>query len=91
MLPDNFILYQNYPNPFNPDTKINYQLPVKCKVVIKIYNMLGQEIETLVNKFQNEGLHSILYTNHSMLPCGAYFYQIRTENYIETKKMILIK
>ena len=91
MLPDNFILYQNYPNPFNPDTKINYQLPVKCKVVIKIYNMLGQEIETLVNKFQNEGLHSILYTNHSMLPSGAYFYQIRTENYIETKKMILIK
>ena len=91
MFPNNFILYQNYPNPFNPDTKINYQLPVNSKVVIKIFNVLGQEIETLVNKFQNEGFHSILYTNHSMLPCGVYFYQLQTENYIETKKMVLIK
>ena len=90
MFPNNFILYQNYPNPFNPDTKINYQLPVNSKVVIKIFNVLGQEIETLVNKFQNEGFHSILYTNHSMLPCGVYFYQLQTENYIETKKMVLL-
>ena len=91
MLPNNFILYQNYPNPFNPDTKINYQLPVKSKVAIKIFNVLGQEIETLVNEFQNEGFYSVFFTNHSMLTSGVYFYQLQTENYIETKKMILIK
>ena len=91
LFPDSFILYQNYPNPFNPHTKINYQLPVKSKVVIKIFNMLGQEIETLVNEFQNEGFHSILFTNHSMLTSGIYFYRLQTENYVETKRMALIK
>jgi len=91
LLPNNLILYQNYPNPFNPHTKINYQLPVKSKVVIKIFNTIGQEIETLVNEFQNEGFYSVLFTNQSMLTSGIYFYRLQTENYVETKKMILIK
>jgi hypothetical protein len=90
-LPKNFVLYQNYPNPFNPYTKINYQLPVKSEVVIKIFNMLGQEIETLVNEFQNEGFYSVLFTNHAMLTSGIYFYRLQTENYVETKRMVLVK
>jgi hypothetical protein len=86
-----FYLAQNYPNPFNPSTIISYQLPVNSKVNLKIFNTLGQEVETFVNEFQIAGFHSLLYTPHSSLPSGVYFYQLTAGNFVCTKKIILIK
>ena len=90
-IPASFFLSQNYPNPFNPSTTISYQLPVNSKVKLEIFNLLGQKIETLVDEFQNAGFHSELFTLNSILPSGIYFYQLNTGNFVETKKMILMK
>ncbi len=89
-IPDNFSLSQNYPNPFNPSTTINYELPITNYVSIKIYNVLGNEIETLVNENQDAGSYSVDF-NASSLPSGIYFYKLVTEKFSETKKMILVK
>jgi hypothetical protein len=90
-MPDKFYLYQNYPNPFNPSTIISYQLSVNSKVNLKIYNSLGEEIETLVNEYQGEGFHSSLFTLHSSLPSGIYFYVLYVNGQRFTKKMCLLK
>jgi predicted secreted protein len=88
--PDDYKLYQNYPNPFNPTTKISYSVLKSGHVMIKIYNILGQEIQILVNKFQNAGYYTCDF-NASNLPSGIYFYQFKVgNNIIETKKMLLI-
>ncbi|MDR3627126.1 MAG: T9SS type A sorting domain-containing protein, partial [Ignavibacteriaceae bacterium] len=87
-------LSQNYPNPFNPSTIINYQLSDRNNVSIKIYNLLGQEIETLINKVQPAGKYSVAFNssaNGIHLSSGVYFYRLQAGNYIETKKMILLK
>ncbi|MBN8572027.1 MAG: T9SS type A sorting domain-containing protein [Ignavibacteria bacterium] len=89
-IPDNFSLSQNYPNPFNPSTVVSYQLPVAGNVSIKVYDALGNEIETLVNEKQNAGSYSVDF-NAASLPSGIYFYKLVTEKFSETKKMILIK
>ncbi len=89
-VPDNFSLSQNYPNPFNPSTIINYQLAINSRVTLKIYDALGNEIETLVNEKQNAGSYSVDF-NAASLPSGIYFYKLVTEKFSETKKMILIK
>jgi hypothetical protein len=88
--PNNFLLFQNYPNPFNPNTVIGYQLPVSSNVTLKIYDLLGNEVTTLVDEYKSSGSYKIEW-DASEFPSGVYFYQLRAENYIETKKMILLK
>ncbi|CAN5616783.1 hypothetical protein BH10BAC5_BH10BAC5_02370 [soil metagenome] len=89
-IPDYFRLKQNYPNPFNPTTQIKYELPITNFVILKVYDVLGNEVETLVNENQNAGSYSVTF-NASNYPSGIYFYKIETSNFSETKKMLLIK
>ncbi|MBN2570824.1 MAG: T9SS type A sorting domain-containing protein [Ignavibacteriales bacterium] len=89
-IPNKFRLEQNYPNPFNPTTTINYSVPENSMVKIKVYDVLGKEIETLVNSEHSVGNYSVEF-DASNLTSGIYFYKLITENYIETKKMILMK
>jgi hypothetical protein len=89
-LPLEFTLSQNYPNPFNPSTTIRYQLPIRSIVTIKMYNILGKEITTLVNEKKDAGKYSINF-NGSSLPSGVYFYRIQAGSFAETKKMMLLK
>jgi hypothetical protein len=89
-IPKNFILNQNYPNPFNPSTTIKYSLPSESKVIIKIYNLLGQEIKTLVNAMETAGNHQITFTA-GKLSSGVYLYRIQAGDFIQTKKMVLLK
>lgn len=88
--PNNYSLSQNYPNPFNPSTVIKYQIIKAGYVTLKIYNVLGKEIKTLVNEEQAKGSYSINF-NSSSFPGGVYFYQIRSGSYSATKKMVLLK
>lgn len=93
-IPTRFRLLQNYPNPFNPTTTISYTIPSNnnsgSHVVLKIYNHLGSEINTLVNIFQPAGIYNVSF-NAEHLPSGVYYYTIKTHSFIETKKMLLIK
>jgi predicted GH43/DUF377 family glycosyl hydrolase len=89
--PNAFALQQNYPNPFNPTTRIPYSIPHAGFTTLKVYNILGREIETLVNKVQKAGDHSIFF-NAGDLASGIYFYQLQAGNeFAETKKMLLIR
>ena len=89
LIPESYQLFQNYPNPFNPDTKIMYNLPEKQFVQITIYNMLGYEVKTLVNKKQGAGLKTIkwngLDNNNKKLPSGLYLYSLQSGSFRETK------
>jgi hypothetical protein len=99
-IPENFILSQNYPNPFNPVTKIRFQIPLlrgvdgtevsRQGVSFKIFNILGHEIETLVNQALKPGTYEAEWDGTNF-PSGIYFYQLKTDNYVETKKMILLR
>jgi predicted lipoprotein with Yx(FWY)xxD motif len=95
LLPASFRLEQNYPNPFNPSTVINYQLPVSSDVTLKVFDILGNEIATLVDEYRPAGRYEVEFNSHSgnvrNLPSGVYFYQLRAGDFIETKKMILLK
>ncbi len=90
-----FNLEQNYPNPFNPSTLIRYTVPTlssQGKVTLKIYDMLGREIATLVNKVEPAGYYQVNFNTADMnLASGIYFYQLRVNNYVSTKKMVLLK
>jgi len=86
-----FALYQNYPNPFNSSTIISWQSPVSSWQTIKLYNCLGEEIDTIVNGYYESGKHSTFYILNSTLSTGVYFYQLRIGDYVETKKMIYMK
>ena len=94
-IPEEFSLGQNYPNPFNPITQMEYSLPQSSKVVISIYNVLGQEIKTLVNKEQDYGYHSVRWDGTDRLgksvASGVYFTQMRSSGFSESKKMLLLK
>ena len=90
MFPTEFVLEQNYPNPFNPSTKIKYSIPQSSKVVIKVFDILGKEIETLVNKEKQTGTYEITW-NAASLPSGGYFYPLKASDFVDTKKMILLK
>ncbi|MGB5528513.1 MAG: T9SS type A sorting domain-containing protein, partial [Ignavibacteriaceae bacterium] len=81
---------QNYPNPFNPTTKIRYEIPELNFVTIKIYDILGNEIVTLVNEEKPAGSYEIFY-EASGLPSGVYFYSLRAGAFSDSKKMILLK
>jgi len=85
-----FELYQNYPNPFNPVTNIKYDLPKDVFVTIKIYDLLGREIKTLVNEFKSAGSHIVTF-NGSELASGVYFYRLVTDRFTDTKKMVVLK
>jgi endo-1,4-beta-xylanase len=87
-----FKLMQNYPNPFNPSTNISYQIPSSGYVTLKVYDELGREAMTLVNEYQNAGIHNSQFSIiNSQLSSGIYFYTVRAGNYVQTKKMMLIK
>ena len=94
-IPNEFSLEQNYPNPFNPETKIIYQIPKISRVTIKIYNILGQEVRTLVDKEQTMGEYKVIWDgkNNSGIPLssGIYIYQLRTKDFINSKRMILLR
>ncbi|MFZ2323036.1 MAG: T9SS type A sorting domain-containing protein, partial [Ignavibacteriaceae bacterium] len=94
-VPTNYNLSQNYPNPFNPSTIINYSLPKSSFVTIKIYDMLGREVKTLINSEQNSGTHNIQWNGDnnfgSKVSSGTYIYSIRTGDFYQAKKMILLK
>jgi len=89
-IPTNYNLNQNYPNPFNPSTKIRYSVPQSSNVVIKVFDILGSEIETLVNEEKTVGTYELTWYAES-LPSGIYFYRLQAGSFIETKKMVLIK
>ena len=87
---NNFKLYQNYPNPFNPSTIISWRIPVSNHQTLKIYNMLVQEVATLVNEVKSAGGYEVEF-DASLLPSGIYFYQLRAGEFIQSKKMSFIK
>ncbi|MBS1551456.1 MAG: T9SS type A sorting domain-containing protein [Bacteroidetes bacterium] len=93
-VPDKYDLSQNYPNPYNPSTKINYALPFDGKVSIKLFDISGKEVSTLVNEFKTAGYYTISF-NASSLSSGVYFYRISAEgngsSFIATKKMMVVK
>lgn len=83
-------LSQNYPNPFNPSTVINFEIPQASKVSLKVYNMLGKEMATLVNGYKEMGRYSVQF-NAKDLPSGMYIYEIRANSFIRSGKMLLLK
>ncbi len=92
---NNFTLLQNYPNPFNPSTTISYTIPTNTKngtvnVKLTVYDVLGREVVTLVNKEQNAGSYKVIF-DASKLNSGVYFYQLQSGNFTKSKKMILLK
>jgi len=99
-VPDNYRLFQNYPNPFNPSTKISWQVPAGSWQTLKIYDVLGNEVATLVDEYKPAGTYEVEFNISSIsgnvsakggYASGVYFYQLRTDGFIETKKMILLK
>jgi len=87
---NSYELYQNFPNPFNPATTIKYQIPEISFVTLKIFDILGNEIETLVNEEKTGGIYESTW-NAATLPSGIYFYHLKAGSFVETKKMILLK
>jgi hypothetical protein len=85
-----FHLSQNYPNPFNPSTKISWQSPVSSHQTLKVYDVLGNEIATLVNEEKPAGNYEVEF-NASMLSSGIYFYKLQAGSFVETKKIVLIR
>jgi parallel beta-helix repeat protein len=90
LLPKTYELYQNYPNPFNPITTIKYQIPKPGIVTLKIYDILGREVATLVNENKVEGSYDFTF-NASRFASGVYIYQLRVNDYVSSKKMIMLK
>jgi len=90
VIPDKFNLSQNYPNPFNPSTKIRFDIPKASFVKLKVIDILGREIETLVDDKLQPGIYEVNW-NALQRPSGVYFYQIQSGNFNQTKKMVLIK
>lgn len=89
-VPDKCFLFQNYPNPFNPTTNIKFQVKDSRFVMLKVFNILGREVATLVNRKLNAGVYEVPFDGKSMAS-GIYFFRLVTENYSETKRMVLIK
>ncbi len=85
-----YSLFQNYPNPFNPSTKISWQSPIGSWQTIKVYDILGKEVATLVNEYRQAGNHSVEF-NASNLPSGVYIYNLQVNGYSASKKMLLLK
>jgi len=91
-LPSSFLLEQNYPNPFNPNTTIAFEIPKAGNVVIKLYNIIGKEVMTLVNEFKQPGKYKAVFdADKSRLSSGVYFYKMSSGEFSQTKKMVLLK
>ena len=91
-IPTECKLYQNYPNPFNPETTISYRVQAASQVSIKVYDVLGREVATLVNEYKQAGAHNCkLRIENGELPSGVYYYQMRAGNFVETKKFVFMK
>ncbi|NNG27996.1 MAG: T9SS type A sorting domain-containing protein [Ignavibacteriaceae bacterium] len=88
--PNNYALSQNFPNPFNPATTINYQIPERSFVTLKAYDVLGNEVATLINDEKPAGSYEVSF-DASSLPSGVYFYKLHAGSFTETKKMILLR
>jgi hypothetical protein len=87
---NDFALFQNYPNPFNPSTTLSYQLPEAGYITLKVYDMLGNELETLVNDVKPAGVHEVTF-NPGDISSGLYLYKMNSGNYEMTGKMLLVK
>ena len=90
-LPEQYSLMQNYPNPFNPTTTIHYWLPQSGKVTLKLFDILGNEVKTLVNEQKEMGNYSVQFSSGDGLASGMYVYRLRVNDYVSSKKMLLIK
>ncbi|MBP9096485.1 MAG: T9SS type A sorting domain-containing protein [Ignavibacteria bacterium] len=90
VIAESYSLHQNYPNPFNPTTKINFDLKNSAFALLRVYDITGSEVRTLVNEKLSAGSYSYDF-NASELPSGVYFYQLQADGFVETKKMILLK
>jgi hypothetical protein len=88
--PGGFALYQNYPNPFNPSTVVSYQLPTDIRVVLKVYDVLGREVQILVDERQSAGMHSVRFDADG-LPSGIYLCRLEAGGYRETSKLLLLR
>ena len=88
--PNQFELAQNYPNPFNAQTEIHYTMPYESHVKITVFNLLGQAIKTLVDQVQPAGIHQVVW-DATEAPTGVYFYRIKTQGFVQTRKMMLAK
>ena len=95
LIPSEYVLYQNHPNPFNPTTTIGYELPKSTGAVLKIYDLLGQEVRTLVNETQTAGYRSVTWDGKDNLrqsvSSGVYVYRLETSEFVKTRKLLLIK
>jgi hypothetical protein len=89
-LPALFTLTQNYPNPFNPSTTISYRLPTQHYITLKVFDLLGREVATLVNGVEQPGFKTVMF-NASYLVSGVYYYRLQAGNVVETKKLVLLK
>jgi hypothetical protein len=89
-IPVKFGLSQNYPNPFNPSTKINYDLPLDGKVTLKIFDIAGKEVSTLINEFRSAGYYTINFKADN-LSSGIYLYILTSNDLVLTKKMLIVK
>jgi hypothetical protein len=85
-----FELFQNFPNPFNPTTTIRYSIPESGIVTLKIYNLLGEELTTLVNDYKNAGSYQVRFDAKN-LSSGIYYYQIESGNFVQVRKMVLVR
>jgi hypothetical protein len=90
VIPDNFVLSQNYPNPFNPNTTIKFDIPKESFIKVAVYNVMGQELEVLVNQQVKAGEYKVTW-NASKYASGIYFYKLISSGFVETRKMMLIK
>lgn len=90
-IPYSFQLSQNYPNPFNPETTISYELSAVSNVNLKVYDLLGKEVATLVNEVQQPGVYNVKFSINSLLSTGNYFYKLQAGNFTHTKKMLFLK
>ena len=89
-IPKTYALDQNYPNPFNPTTIINYQIPNNNYVTLKVYDVLGNKVKTLVDGYKTQGSYSVNF-NAGNLASGIYFYQLKAGSFTATKKLLLLK
>jgi hypothetical protein len=89
-VPGEYALEQNYPNPFNPSTDISYAIPAETHVTLKVYNLLGQEIVSLVDEVKEAGQHTVSW-NAADQASGVYFYSLQTDDFSATKKMVFMK
>ncbi len=90
LIPDEFVLKQNYPNPFNQSTVISYHLPLRTNVILKVFDISGREVSTIINTTQDAGIYNISF-NAENLSSGIYFYRLQAGNFSQTGKMILVK